>query len=176
MSKQLVLYHPSQPSLKHDLPLWLEQEEEDELYSIELYTLEAIIGGGQQDEDDLIERLLQHLALSSLPLEEKVKETLNSYQIDLCLANSTPIQVKNIEFWPEKTLKTNPFLSTLEEEQLCNLLKENLESFAWDYKEMKGVHPLVCTHHIYIKEGCKPVRQPQRRMNPALKDIVKEEL
>ena len=41
---------------------------------------------------------------------------------------------------------------------------------------MKGVHPSVCTHHIYIKEYCKPIRQPQRRMNPALKDIVKEEL
>ena len=41
---------------------------------------------------------------------------------------------------------------------------------------MKGVHPSVCTHHIYIKEDCKPVRQPQRRMNLALKDIVKEEL
>jgi len=51
-----------------------------------------------------------------------------------------------------------------------------LEAFAWSYKEMKGIHPLVCTHHIYIKEDCKPVRQPQRRMNPALKDIVKEEV
>ncbi len=38
------------------------------------------------------------------------------------------------------------------------------------------MHPSVCTHHIYIKEDCKPVRQPQRRMNPALKDIVKKEL
>ena len=41
---------------------------------------------------------------------------------------------------------------------------------------MKGVHPSTCTHHICIKEGFKPVRQPQRRMNPILKDIVKEEL
>eukprot|EP00253_Pinus_taeda_P017782 PITA_17782 len=41
---------------------------------------------------------------------------------------------------------------------------------------MKGIHPSVCTHHIYIKEDCKPVRQPQRRMNPALKDIVREEV
>eukprot|EP00253_Pinus_taeda_P034036 PITA_34036 len=41
---------------------------------------------------------------------------------------------------------------------------------------MKGVHPSVCTHHIYIKEDCKPVKKPQRRMNPTLKDIVKEEL
>ena len=56
------------------------------------------------------------------------------------------------------------------------MLREHLDAFAWSYKEMKGVHPSVCTHHIYIKEGCKPVCQPQRRMNPALKDIVKEEL
>jgi len=38
------------------------------------------------------------------------------------------------------------------------------------------VHPSICTHHIYIKEDCKLVRQPQKRMNQALKDIVKEEL
>ena len=38
------------------------------------------------------------------------------------------------------------------------------------------MHPPVCRHQIYIKEGCKPVRQPQRRMKLTLKDIVKEEL
>ena len=41
---------------------------------------------------------------------------------------------------------------------------------------MKGVHPSFCTHHIYIKEDCKPVRKPHMRMNLVLKDIVKEEL
>ena len=41
---------------------------------------------------------------------------------------------------------------------------------------MKGIHPNTHSHHIYTHEGAKPVRNPQRRMNPALKDIVKEEL
>jgi hypothetical protein len=41
---------------------------------------------------------------------------------------------------------------------------------------MQGIHPDTCTHHIYIEENVKPVRQPQRRMNPMLKEIVKEEL
>eukprot|EP00253_Pinus_taeda_P010219 PITA_10219 len=41
---------------------------------------------------------------------------------------------------------------------------------------MKGVNPSICTHQIYIKEDYKPVRQPQRRINPTLKDIVKEKL
>ena len=41
---------------------------------------------------------------------------------------------------------------------------------------MKGIHLHTCIHHIYIYPNISPVRQPQRRMNPALKDIVKEEL
>jgi len=84
--------------------------------------------------------------------------------------------VKNIEFDPERTLKINPPLSTSQWTELCSLLRKHLYAFAWSYKEMKGVHPSVRTHHKYIKEDCKPVKQPQRRINPALKDIVKEEL
>ena len=41
---------------------------------------------------------------------------------------------------------------------------------------MKGIHPNLCAHDIYIKKYCVPYREPQRRMNPALRDIVKEEL
>ena len=41
---------------------------------------------------------------------------------------------------------------------------------------MKGIPSELCTHHIYIKEECRPIFQLQRRMNPNLKEIVKEEL
>ena len=41
---------------------------------------------------------------------------------------------------------------------------------------MQGIHPNTCTHHIYTDDKLKPVRQPQRRMNPTMKEIVKEEL
>lgn len=41
---------------------------------------------------------------------------------------------------------------------------------------MKDILTDLFNHHIYIKEDCRPVRQPRRRMNFALKNIVKEEL
>ena len=50
LSKQLVLYAHAEPSLEHDLPLWLEKEEQDEVYSITsypIYTLDTTIGGGE---------------------------------------------------------------------------------------------------------------------------------
>ena len=94
----------------------MEEEEEDEVYSTQIYALEATIGGGQQDEDDLIEQLFQSPTPSSLPLDEEVRETQNNNPIDLCLIDSKPLRVKTIEFGPKKTLKINPSLSALEEE------------------------------------------------------------
>lgn len=41
---------------------------------------------------------------------------------------------------------------------------------------MKGIHPDTSIHYIYTNDQIRPIRQPQRRMNPSLKDIVKEEL
>eukprot|EP00253_Pinus_taeda_P028921 PITA_28921 len=41
---------------------------------------------------------------------------------------------------------------------------------------MDRIHPETCTHQIYTDSNIKPVRKPQRRMNPMLQDIVREEL
>ena len=41
---------------------------------------------------------------------------------------------------------------------------------------MKGLSHKLCTHRIYINEGCFPLCQPQRRINPTLREIVKTKL
>eukprot|EP00253_Pinus_taeda_P014676 PITA_14676 len=161
--------------IKHDLPLWLEEGDEDEVYSTPLCTVEAT-RGGPQTEDDLIENLIQNPPPGALSLEELVEYTQASALVDLFVTDPTSPRVKSVEFGPKRTLKISSSLSPSQEEELCSLLSNNLDAFAWSYKQLKEVHPSVCTHHIYIKEDCKPVRQPQRRMNPALKDIVREEL
>jgi len=153
----------------------LEEGEEDEVYSAPLCTVEAT-RGGPQTEDDVIENLIQNPSPSALSLEELMEDTQARALIDLGATDLTTPRVKNVEFGPETTLKINASLSPSQEKELCDLLTRRLEAFAWSYKEMKGIHPSVCTHHIYIKEDCKPVRKPQRRMNLALKDIVKEEV
>ncbi|KAL6327763.1 hypothetical protein AAG906_025512 [Vitis piasezkii] len=40
----------------------------------------------------------------------------------------------------------------------------------------KRISPLVCTHHIYMEEDAKPVRQPQRRLNPHMQEVVRSEV
>jgi hypothetical protein len=81
-----------------------------------------------------------------------------------------------VEIKPGKTVNINLDLSITETHRLMKLLIEHKEAFAWDCMDMKGIYSELCTHHIYINEECRPIFQPQRRMNPNLKEIVKEEL
>jgi hypothetical protein len=96
-------------------------------------------------------------------LVSSIKETTDPYCI-------------TVEISPGKTLNISADLDSEQQKQLISLLQKHSGAFSWDYKDMPGIHPDTCTHHIYLQENARPVRQPQRRMNPAVKDIVKEEL
>ena len=42
--------------------------------------------------------------------------------------------------------------------------------------DLKGISPLVCTHHIYMEEEAKPIHHPQRRLNPHMQEVVRAEV
>ena len=46
----------------------------------------------------------------------------------------------------------------------------------WKITDLKGISSIVYTHHIYLKEEAKPVRKPQRRLNPHMQEVVREEV
>ncbi|RVW21866.1 hypothetical protein CK203_108511 [Vitis vinifera] len=55
-------------------------------------------------------------------------------------------------------------------------LKRCKKAIWWKISDLKGIIPLVCTHHIYMEEEAKPVRQPQRRLNPHMQQVVRAEV
>jgi hypothetical protein len=46
----------------------------------------------------------------------------------------------------------------------------------WTIADIKGISPLICTHMIYLKDNVKPSREMQRRLNPNMKEVVKNEV
>ena len=59
-------------------------------------------------------------------------------------------------------------LTTSQEYNLLHLLKRNKQALGWKISDLKGINPTICTHHIYLEEEAKAVRQAQRRLNPHL--------
>ncbi|KAL6325910.1 hypothetical protein AAG906_038401 [Vitis piasezkii] len=67
-------------------------------------------------------------------------------------------------------------LTTHQEISLLKVLKRCKKAIGWQISDLKGISPLVCTHHIYMEEEAKPIRQPQRRLNPHLQEVVRAEV
>jgi hypothetical protein len=56
------------------------------------------------------------------------------------------------------------------------LLKKHKTAIGWTIADIKGISPLVCTHKLNFEEEVKTSREPQRRLNPNMKEIVKSEV
>ena len=56
------------------------------------------------------------------------------------------------------------------------VLKEHKGAIGWSISDLKGINPFIFTHHIYLEENAKLVRQPQIRLNPLMQDVVKNEV
>ena len=97
----------------------------------------------------------QHLELKPLPAELKYAFLEENEQC--------PVVISSL-------------LTTAQEHNLLHLLKKNKQALGWKISDLKGINPSICTHHIYLEEESKAVRQPQRRLNPHLQEVVRIEV
>ena len=57
-------------------------------------------------------------------------------------------------------------LSTAQEGSLLHVLKQNKKALGWRIFDLKGISPAIFTHHIYLEDEVKSVRQPQKKAKP----------
>lgn len=67
-------------------------------------------------------------------------------------------------------------LSNSEEQSLIALLKNYKEVIGWTLADIKGIRPSIVMHHIELEDEAKPVRDHQRKLNPAMKEVVLAEI
>ncbi|KAB2629193.1 hypothetical protein D8674_033988 [Pyrus ussuriensis x Pyrus communis] len=67
-------------------------------------------------------------------------------------------------------------LTPNEEDKLIRVLKEFKSVFGWSIADIKGISPTMCMHRILLEERAKSTREPQRRLNPHMKEVVRNEV
>nr|GEU83433.1 reverse transcriptase [Tanacetum cinerariifolium] len=73
----------------------------------------------------------------------------------------------------EKKPELKDFLTTY---NTLTLLEKQKGAIDWKMSDIKGINPSYCTHKILMEDDFKPVIQPQRRLNPKVQDVVKNEI
>ena len=61
-----------------------------------------------------------------------------------------------------------------QENKLLEVLRTHRTALGWT--NIKGIIPLIYTHRIHLEEDVKTFRQPQRLLNPIMKEVVKKEV
>ncbi|RVW34671.1 hypothetical protein CK203_106444 [Vitis vinifera] len=111
--------------------------------------IEEILPLFNKEEEAYAEKETPKLNLKPLPVELKYTYLEENNQCPVVISSS---------------------LTSHQENCLMEVLKRCKKAIGWQIPNLKGISPLVCTHHIYMEEEAKPIRQLQRRLNPYLQE------
>nr|GFC59029.1 reverse transcriptase domain-containing protein [Tanacetum cinerariifolium] len=67
-------------------------------------------------------------------------------------------------------------LSVEEKTALITILKFHKRAIAWKLFDIKGINSEFCTHKIFMEEDFELAVQHQRRVNPKIHDMIKQEV
>ncbi|CAN6543861.1 unnamed protein product [Malus baccata var. baccata] len=67
-------------------------------------------------------------------------------------------------------------LSSTEEDKLLRVLRSYQDAICWTIADIKGIGPTIYIHKILMEDGVKLVIDAQRRLNPIMKEVVRNEV
>lgn len=78
--------------------------------------------------------------------------------------------------FPDQTVTIGGGLSDKGKRDLCELLRNSLDVFAWQPSDMTGVPRHLAKHKLNIREGYPPVRQKKRGQAPERNKAINEDV
>jgi hypothetical protein len=67
-------------------------------------------------------------------------------------------------------------LSEEETSKLIAVLEDHRAILGYAFQDLKGISPTLCSHRIPIDPTMTPCREPQRRLNNAMREVLKKEV
>ncbi|GKC17821.1 reverse transcriptase domain-containing protein [Tanacetum coccineum] len=132
-------------------------------------------------------RRIDHINTPYSQETQEQEETLSEhlYSASVIKINKKKPELKDLPFHLEYTyLKGDESclviisskLTEKEKTSLLRVLEKRKGAIAWKMSYIKGISLSVCAHKILMEESFKSVIQPQRRLNPKVLDVVKDEI
>nr|XP_027060713.1 uncharacterized protein LOC113687258 [Coffea arabica] len=143
--------------------------------------------GKQEDVCEEIEELAKYLDFQAPYKRGNLYESLGQGK---GFSQSSEIEPPRLELKPLPTHlryeflgenKTLPVIvsADLDDEQcakLLRVLRRCKKAIGWTISDIKGISPSICMHRILLEDNCKPVVETQRRLNPNMKEVVRNEI
>ncbi|GKD56591.1 reverse transcriptase domain-containing protein, partial [Tanacetum coccineum] len=127
-----------------------------------------------ESESDTEEPLFEKITINT---DYKIKTSLEGPPTDLELKplpdNLEYVFLEEPSFLP---VIISSQLSAQNKSKLVSVLKKHKEDFSWKTTDIPGICPSFCKYKIQLLDNKKPVVQKQKRLNPNMQEVVKEEI
>ncbi len=134
-------------------------------------------GDDLEELEEVFEEVFEEACAMELPLTfERMKPSIEKApKLEL---KTLPPHLKHVFLGEDNTLPViiSSSLTFDQENRLVELLKEFKVVIGWTIADIKGISPSTCMHRILLENDAKPSRDPQRRLNPAMMEVVKKEI
>ena len=130
----------------------------------------------QSNAEWLQQRLDQYRARTN-DMREAIEDSDGLYKLGQGFTSADPLEKVDIGdgIIPRPTF-VNKNLSVEYKADLVNLLKENVDCFAWEYHEMPCLSHDLVEHHLPIKADFRPYKQPVSHLNSIIYDQIKTKI
>ncbi|GJZ52746.1 reverse transcriptase domain-containing protein [Tanacetum coccineum] len=126
-------------------------------------------------EEDLLtlERLLNSDPSSTLPPEEQKFKELKAVEPS---SDELPeLELKDLPPHLEYAFLEGTDMNEYSRKGQKESQKQT-NKLTWKISDIKGIDPKFCTHKILMEENAKPIVQHQRRVNPKIHEVIKQEV
>jgi len=135
-----------------------------------------------------------HLEALQPNLEEEAKDYIEELETEL----DEPLELDESKPPPKPSIELKPLppglkyvflngdrgspviiskqLSKEEAAKVIAVLEKHRSILGYSLQDLKGISPALCTHRIPIEPDATPSREPQRRQNNAMREVVKKEV
>ncbi|GJU64301.1 reverse transcriptase domain-containing protein [Tanacetum coccineum] len=125
-----------------------------------------------------------HMTANRIDVIDMASEEYHKHGLRTPYSNQGVVSQKTqeeIKLCEAKTVKSSideaaRELSLGEKADLIKVLKSHKRAIAWKLSDIQGINPEFCTHKILMEEDYKPAVQHQRRVNPKIHDVIKNEV
>ncbi|KAH0686255.1 hypothetical protein KY285_016810 [Solanum tuberosum] len=135
---------------------------------------------GSQMEDSNLTQSSYHITVEEGPniddTDDDVQEVPPQLEdgIQSTIDDLKELNLGNLE--DPRPIFISAVLTPEEERKYFKLLVEFKDVFAWSYREMSGLSPMIAIHHLGIKKGTRPIKQSQLVFRPELVTQIEAEV
>nr|XP_025702855.1 uncharacterized protein LOC112803588 [Arachis hypogaea] len=130
------------------------------------------------EEDPLSTSKTAAIQLTEVLIPSTLEEKKEEKEVPKPELKALPLTLKYTYLRSDKShlVIINSALSKEQEKELIKVLQKHQNAIRWTLADLKGISPSMCMHKILLEDDVKPSIQPQRRLNPVMKEVVQKEV